>query len=186
MGASSCMNHKTAFIGHRNTPMKIFNRLKQEIINQIKNNCLYFSMGTRGTFDSLALTICKELKNTYANLKIEIVLTNLNILKYYSYKSFPFNDVSTIFYDIETIHPKRQITYSNQKMIDSCDTLICYVDVTKRHSGAKTAMNYALKKGIKIINLYKPEDEITYGMSKGEKEKFWQEWEKQIDNLSHK
>lgn len=39
-------------------------------------------------------------------------------------------------------------------MIDTCDTLICYVDTNRYISGAKIAMKYALKKGLNIINLY--------------------------------
>ena len=57
-------------------------------------------------------------------------------------------------FEIEDLHYKQRITTSNKKMIDSCDTLICYVDPNAWKSGAKTTMNYAQKKGLKIINLY--------------------------------
>jgi hypothetical protein len=53
-------------------------------------------------------------------------------------------------------------------MIDTCDTLICYVNKKRSPSGAKTAMNYAKRKGLKIINLYHEEDEPTYSMTKEE------------------
>lgn len=42
-------------------------------------------------------------------------------------------------------------------MIDSCNLIICYVNKKRIHSGAKTAMNYAKRKGLHIINLYKEE-----------------------------
>ena len=58
-------------------------------------------------------------------------------------------------------------------MIDGCDTLICYVDPKRYRSGAKTAMNYAKRKGLKIINLYNEKDEPTYGMTKEEKDKYY-------------
>lgn len=53
-------------------------------------------------------------------------------------------------------------------MIDTCDTLICYVDSNSYRSGAKTAMRYAEKQGLNIINLYRKQDLPFYGMTKEE------------------
>ncbi|MGN1061299.1 MAG: hypothetical protein ACI4QN_06160 [Candidatus Coproplasma sp.] len=50
-------------------------------------------------------------------------------------------------------------------MIETCDTLICYVDEKAYKSGAKAALNYAKRKGLKIINLYREEDKPFYGMT---------------------
>ena len=74
-------------------------------------------------------------------------------------------------FEIEETYFKRQITESNRKMIDICDTLICYVNKKHNHSGAKLAMNYAKRKGLKIINLYDEKDDPTYGMTEEEMEK---------------
>ena len=64
-------------------------------------------------------------------------------------------------------------------MIDGCDTLICYVDFKRYRSGAKTAMNYAKRKGLKIVNLFDENDNPTYSMSKEEtKENFDKLFEK--------
>lgn len=59
-----------------------------------------------------------------------------------------------MFYDVEDIYYKNRITYSNKKMVDNCDLVICYVDMKSYKSGAKTAVNYALKQNKKVINLY--------------------------------
>lgn len=56
---------------------------------------------------------------------------------------------------LNSLKLKQRITASNKQMIDSCDSLICYVEPNAWKSGAKTTMNYAQKKGLKIINLYK-------------------------------
>ncbi|MCH5158727.1 MAG: hypothetical protein J1F33_05995 [Clostridiales bacterium] len=69
-------------------------------------------------------------------------------------------------YEIEDTHFKRQITLSNQLMTDACDSLICYVDEKAYRSGAKTALNYAKKRGLKIINLWRNTDQPFYGMTK--------------------
>ena len=60
-------------------------------------------------------------------------------------------------------------------MIDECDTLICYIDKKRSPSGAKTAMNYTKRNGLKIINLFREEDDPTFGMTKEEKLKYWDE-----------
>lgn len=71
-------------------------------------------------------------------------------------------------YEIEDVHFKRQITLSNKKMLDTCDTLICYIDEDSFGSGAKSAMLYTKKRGLKIINLYRKEDQPLYGMTQEE------------------
>ena len=58
-------------------------------------------------------------------------------------------------------------------MIDGCDTLICYVDKKQSPSGAKTAMNYAKRKGVRIINLFREEDSPTFGMTDDQKKEYW-------------
>ena len=86
--------------------------------------------------------------------KIEVVITNYNpkIQDKIIIKENP--KYETVMFEIEDLHPKQRITASNKQMIDSCDSLICYVDPNSWKSGAKTTMNYAQKKGLKIINLY--------------------------------
>jgi hypothetical protein len=162
---------KVAFIGHRNIICKgVTERLYQAVETEVKDGCLEFSMGTHGEFDSLALSVCRQLRRQYSGLEIEVVLTSLHTIAPQDY--VPYSDVKTVLFDIEEAHFKRRITLSNRLMIDGCDTLICYVDTKRRQSGAKTAMNYAKRKGLKIINLYREEDEPFYGMTKEEIEAY--------------
>ncbi|MGN1060288.1 MAG: hypothetical protein ACI4QN_01000 [Candidatus Coproplasma sp.] len=159
---------RTGFIGHRKIFAKTLEkRLTDTMTAQIRNSCRFFTMGTHGEFDNLALNICRRLRESYPDLVIEVVITNLNAINCTvgnDYQS-PYADVKTVMYDIEDTHFKRQITLSNRRMIDTCDTLICYVDEKAYSSGAKTALNYAKKKGLKIINLYREEDTPFYGMT---------------------
>lgn len=161
--------------------MSIREKLKITIEKEIKNGCKYFTMGTYGEFDVLSLNICRELRKTYKDIKIEVVITSLKMIEkqllyddeFGKEYEIPYSDVSTIMYEIEEIHFKRKIIESNYKMIDNCDTLICYVNNKHNPSGAKHAMNYAKKNCLKIINLYNEQDEPTYGMSKEEREKYY-------------
>lgn len=167
---------KTAFIGHRQIIAKnIEARLKRTIQTEIENGCTFFTMGTHGEFDNLALDCCKSLRRTYSDIEIEVVITSLNAIKKCgNYDFVPYADVKTVMYEIEDAHYKQQITLSNKQMIDTCETLICYVDISKYRSGAKTALRYAEKRGLKIINLFREEDKPFYGMTEEQVQEYWQ------------
>ena len=130
-------------------------------------------METHCDFDGWALAACRTLRRTYKEINIEVAITNLNILKKSNdeYRDNPYDDVKTFMYDIEEAHYKRRITLNNQQMIDECDTLICYVNLSAYQSGAKTALRYAKKRGLKIVNLYREEDDPFYCMTREEKNK---------------
>ena len=185
---------KVCFIGHR----RIFDRsvrekLKTAIENEIKNGCKFFTMGTHGEFDEMALSVCRELRNVYKDIEIEVVITSYHKVENRLLDTFkneyneiemihenyiPYSDIKTTMYEIEDVHFKKQITESNHQMIDNCDTLICYVNKKHNPSGAKHAMNYAKRKGLKIINLYDEKDEPTYGMTKEERQEYYKKlWE---------
>lgn len=141
---------KTAFIGHRDfLPLDIEQRLQNAIQKQIDSGCRYFIVGTHGEFDRKALSICRCLQTVYPDLKIEVVITSLHQ---------NYQDVETIFFEIETVHYKRRIIESNQQMLRACDTLICYVRPNLWRSGAKRAFDYAVKFGLQIINLFQKND----------------------------
>lgn len=147
---------KTAFIGHREIFDKnIRKKLELAIEIEIKKGCRFFTMGTHGEFDKLALNICREMRVIYPEIKIEVVITSLNNMKKDSMiYPHPYEDVELIMYDIENAHFKQRITLSNRQMIEHCNTLICYVDKSVNRSGAKNTLLYAEKLGMKIINLY--------------------------------
>ena len=166
---------RTAFIGHRRLFAKnIEERLAVAIQTEIESGCTVFTMGTHGEFDRLALSACRSIQKRYPDIEIEVVITSLNAIKKDSeFDAVPFDDVKTVMYDIEEVHYKRQITLSNRKMIDSCDTLICYVNTSEYRSGAKTALRYAEKRGLKVVNLYYEEDKPFYGMTKEQIDEYW-------------
>lgn len=154
------MKNNICFIGHRN----VFNykdiktKLYNEIKKQIKNGAKFFTLGTHGMFNQLALSVLRELREIYTDIEIEVVITSFCEIKPIIYgidKNYTlYDDVKTVMYDIETVHYKRKIVVSNQHMIDNAKTLICYVDTSKTHGGAILAYKYAKKKGLHIVNLY--------------------------------
>ena len=155
---------KVCFIGHRQIlDMSIREKLKKAVENEIKDGADFFTMGTHGDFDRMALGVCRELRKTYKNITIEVVITSFKTIEpiidhdpiFGDEKYYPYADVQTTMYNIEEEHYKRQIVASNQQMIDNCDTLICCINPTKTYGGAILAYNYAKKKGLHIVNLYK-------------------------------
>lgn len=133
--------------------------LLNETIPQGFSNIL---IGCHGDFDRIALSALLNYKNyVNNNITVNVVLTSLSVLKKdeYGFSGVDFYEKSnckTMFYDIEEVYYKNRITYSNKKMVDNCDLVICYVDMKSYKSGAKTAVNYALKQNKKVINLYEP------------------------------
>ena len=56
-------------------------------------------------------------------------------------------------------HPKAAITKRNQWMISNADLLIAYVE-RERKGGALTALKFAEKQGVQIINLKEKSPDI--------------------------
>lgn len=166
---------RVCFIGHRDIFENIREKLKEAVENEIKNGADFFTMGTHGDFDRMALGVCRELRKTYKHITIEVVITSFKTIEpiidhdeiFGDEKYYPYADVQTTMYNIEEEHYKRQIIASNKQIVDSCDTLICYVNKKHNPGGAKTTMNYAKKQGKTIINIYEPEDSQTYGKTIG-------------------
>lgn len=149
------MSNKVTFIGHRILlQSNIQQLLKSAIENEIQSGCKNFIVGSHGEFDKTVLDILLTLKIIYPEIKIKVVITNYNPKIQDEVIIKENQKYETVMFEIEDLHPKQRITASNKQMIDSCDTLICYVRPNAWKSGAKTALNYAQKKGLKIINLY--------------------------------
>lgn len=150
--------NRVCFIGHRTILTKNVEPLLIDAVNNaLQEGCNCFAMGNHGDFDKLALKVCRNLRNQHSNMKIEVVLTSLHKINQKIDDEIynDYSDVETVIYNIEDIFYKRQIIESNKQMINSCDTLICYVNLKNTYSGAKYAYNYAKKKGLRIINLFK-------------------------------
>ncbi len=158
---------RTAFIGHRwiYNPKEVKERLRAVVEERILSGCNRFIMGTHGAFDEMALDVCRTLREVYPDITIEVALTSYHTIEKRDELDYvPYQDVQTVMFDIKDFHFKKQITESNKQMIDSSDALICYVDKKQSPSGAKTAMNYAKRKDLKIINLFKESDKPVWRM----------------------
>lgn len=157
-----------AFFGHR----RIINKqvLQERLLKTLKiflpKGFSKLLIGCHGEFDKLSLSVCLNYKqNLDQNVQVCVVLTSLSSLNkgsrdYSRVDMYKDRGCETVFYDIENEYYKNRITFSNKRMVDNSDLIICYVDMNAYKSGAKTAINYAMKQNKTVINLFKEEDRI--------------------------
>ena len=151
-----------AFIGHRKIEEK--GELKQEIAEIVtalieKEKVDTFLFGSKSEFNDLCYEVVTELKNKYPHIRrIEVRASNEYLPRIYL-------DITLKYYE-ETVFPEsvggagyRSYIKRNQAMIDMCDILVTYFDKdfqlpAGKTSGTRKAVEYALKKNKRIINLF--------------------------------
>lgn len=134
------------FFGHRDTPEKAADKLKEIItylIEQKNINCFY--VGNNGNFDKIVLSVLKELSIKYPKIKYYVVLAYLNNCE---------NEVNTIFPEgIENVPKRFAINFRNKWMINNSDIAVVYIDHS--YGGAAQFAEMAKRNGLEIINIYK-------------------------------
>lgn len=162
-----------SFFGHRylSNIDEIKTRLNSQLEHWYLMGARKFKIGMHGQFDELVLDTCLAFKKINMDIEICITITSFSLLKKDEYSNslleyYQVRGVETVMYEIENIHYKQQIIYSNYRMIEESDIIICYVDLSKSSSGAKRAIDYARKLNKTIINLYKDTDNPFYDKSK--------------------
>lgn len=152
-----------SFFGHR----VVFNikEVRNKVLNFVVEKYLQgyrnFLIGSHGDFDGICLSACIEAKKKFfTDFNITLVLTGSPYIKKDEYGDSPFKrfenfGISTIFYDIENVYYKNKILFSNKKMIENSDLVLCYVDMENKTSGARKAVKYAISLNKPIINIFK-------------------------------
>ena len=140
--------------------LEVYDRLKNAIEQFIIGGCKHFIVGQHGEFDEYAKSCLLDLKIKYPDIRIEIVMRSPR------YMGAPKNSDPELFYpdmlkepfdylmyNIEDVYYKARIDFCNKRMIDDCDAVICYIDKTQIHSGAKRAYNYAKRQNKYVYNI---------------------------------
>ncbi len=149
---------RMAFFGHRIVAeSEQVKRLVYQILKEkTQQGYREILVGSHGEFDKIVLLECLKYKREIdESLKITLVLTTLSTIGKRKDKNSQNDLFETLIYEIEQEYFKNRINFSNRKMIDDCELIVCYVDMNRGVSGAKKAVKYAIKKGKEIINLYK-------------------------------
>lgn len=137
------MNKKivVAFIGHRDST-GVEAAIYAEIKNMINQGISNFISGGMGNYDKMCEKIVKDLGG-----KITFVPYNIKQIK--EKDRFWYDNIICPFGN--KVYSKFDIPNRNKWIIDNCDICLCYV---YKNGGAKKTLDYAIKKGKKIINLY--------------------------------
>ena len=158
-----------ALFGHRKitNQKKVELKLTKKLEELILMGVGCFLVGLNGDFDKIAISILRMLKEKYSKINISIAVSDLSKLtidKWGYSKLSAYKDFEILSYEIEKVYFKNRITFTNKKMVDQCDMVLCYVDFEKHSSGAKQAVLYAEKNLKTIINIFEKTDDILYGL----------------------
>ncbi len=150
--------YTVTFIGHRYIDRFSFVEDKiEEFVRDLISSKEYvdFLVGRDGDFDQIvSSSILRVKKNVFdANSSLIWVLPYETAEYRNNTESFEsyYDDVE-ICQESAVAHFKGAIQIRNRYMVDRADLLICYVE--KESGGAYQTMQYAIKKGKKVINIY--------------------------------
>ena len=141
------MENSCCFFGHRDAMDSIRSKLKEEIIRLIEEHGVNdYYVGNQGGFDSLVLSVVKELTVSYPQIRYSVVLAYLPDEK----RTIP--ETNTIYPEgLERVPKRFCIARRNDWLIEHSRYVICYVaHIT---GGAAQFMEKARRKNRTVINI---------------------------------
>lgn len=141
------MENSCCFFGHRDAMDSIRSKLKEEIIRLIEEHGVNdYYVGNQGGFDSLVLSVMKELTVSYPQIRYSVVLAYLPDEK----RTIP--ETNTIYPEgLERVPKRFCIARRNDWLIEHSRYVICYVaHIT---GGAAQFMEKARRKNRTVINI---------------------------------
>ncbi len=134
------------FFGHADTPQSVRPVLMRTLIDLIENRgASTFYVGTRGSFDRMALSVTRSLCHRYPGIDYRVML---------AYPNTPTacDALHTVYpAELEDVPAKFAISHCNRWMVRHTDLVIAYVIGTA--GGAAQSLRYARSLGKPIINL---------------------------------
>lgn len=149
------------FTGHRSLSheekLKVAVRLREIIAEQIKTGVVFYGAGGALGFDTLAAQTVLDMKKEYPQLRLILVLPCED-----QTKGWRSEDIS-VYEDIKqrsdkVVYVFREYTPDcmhkrNRHLVDHSGTCICYL--TKTSGGTAYTVDYARRRGLRIINVAK-------------------------------
>lgn len=136
------MDQKICFLfGHATTPPVAIDRVKAAAQRHYEEfGIRTFIVGNRGTFDSYAATALKALKRMHGDITLLLLLAyhpaerSVDLTEGFDNAYYP---------PIEHIPRQYAIAGANKYMVDTADSLICYVD---RIGNSRNLLAYAQRR----------------------------------------
>ena len=132
---------KSCFLfGHRDTPYEIQTRIEQAVERHYQQYGIRrFYVGGYGAFDSEAASALRTTKKRHSDMELYL------LLPYHPAQrpiAIPEGFDNTFYPPLESVPHRHAIVRANQYMIETSDTVICYVS----HFGnARNLLEYARK-----------------------------------------
>ncbi|MBQ9131328.1 MAG: hypothetical protein IJX62_02495 [Clostridia bacterium] len=145
--------YRVVFIGHRRIEddYRLGNTLERMARDLIRSKeYVEFYIGRNGDFDILAASAVKRAQSAMGHENSSLILVQ-------PYKMKQDNDYRKYYDDMmypnpPSTHHKNAITLRNRWMVEQAHLLLACVNLNKA-GGALTALRYAEKRGVPIINL---------------------------------
>jgi len=146
--------YRIALIGHR----QIYDvrRLEEELEAIVKDairkhDFVEFYLGRNGEFDLLAASVIKRVQKSTDRQNSSLILVLPYHVKDEAYYAEYYDDLC--YPNAPSVHYRAAITKRNEFMIDRADLLVAFVETAS--GGAYTAMRYAERRGVPILNIGK-------------------------------
>lgn len=154
------------FTGHRSIPESeqeaVAVRLRCEILKLADSGYIYFGAGGALGFDTLAADAVLSIKEKRPELKLILVLPCPNQAKYWrredadKYESIVASSDKSVFVSPE--YSPGCMQARNRRLVDFSSVCICYM--TRPSGGTAYTVRYALRRGLKIINVAETDQNI--------------------------
>ena len=147
------MGNKVCFMfGHATTPYDAISLIEAAAEKQYNEQSIRtFIVGNRGNFDSLAATAIKNLKKKYSDISLLLLLAYhpaerpVHLTEGFDKSYYPL---------IENVPRQYAIVRANKYMVDTADSIICYVNrIGNTRKLLEQAQKRQKKEGIPIENV---------------------------------
>ena len=141
------------FCGHSNFSFDntVKEKLRELLLQEIrKNPACKFYLGGYGDFDSLCLSILKELKIQFPNIELLFITPYLDD-NYSKLETAKLYYEGIIYPPLENVLRRFCISKRNEWMVDEADLVISFVKYS--WGGAAKTLEYAKRKKVEFFNL---------------------------------
>lgn len=152
-----------SFTGHRkltDDKAVISQRLYKRLEEEIQNGATDFNTGGAAGFDCVSAAVVLKLRNIYPYIKLNLILPCSNgeqTEKWTEEEKTEFYRIlslaNTVEYTSEYFY-KGCMKVRNARLIELADCCFCYWNTNKQRSGTGQTVRMAIKKKIKIVNVY--------------------------------
>lgn len=141
------------FTGHRNLSnedkLKLAVRLRKFIEKQIRAGVVFYGAGGALGFDTLAAQTVLDMKQEYPHLRLILVLPCKDQTRGWRSEDIKRRSDKVVYVSRE--YTPDCMYRRNRHLVDYSGTCICYL--TRSTGGTAYTVDYARKKGLRIINI---------------------------------